>query len=94
MSHQDNEKAAYTDKPPSYHGLHITTKDLKRTSIFNLHYGYRVMCCRVGGWCLSTYDGVREIVVAGEYDTLSPLRLDVNGVVIVDGFTDSDAQPA
>lgn len=29
---------------PSYHDLHITTKDILRTSIFNLPYGLEVMC--------------------------------------------------
>lgn len=88
-----NEKAAYTDSPPSYHGLHITTNDIPRTSISNLPYGLHIRCCRVGGWELWQYRGPdaqpKDVLLAGEYD-LSPLRLDVNGVVIVDGFKNKD----
>lgn len=67
---------------PSYHELHITTRDLERTSIFNLPYGLEVSCNRVGGWSL--WD--RDQKIAGEYDS-NGLRLDVNGVVICDSLS-------
>lgn len=64
----------------SYHDLHITTAKIRRTSIFNLPYGYEVTCTRVGGWRL-WHDGD---LIAGEYD--SGLILDVAGSVIVDSL--------
>lgn len=49
-------------EPPSYHDLHITTRDIPRTSIFNLPYGLEVTCNRVSGWRLwdsgSNWSGV------------------------------------
>lgn len=80
-----------SDEPPSYHDLFVTTKDIPRTSIFNLPFGAEVTCNRVGGWCLwdtsksdpPHYKGWR--LIAGEYD--KGLRLDVNGVVICDSLT-------
>jgi hypothetical protein len=71
-----------TAPAPSYHDLFITTAKVPRTSIFNLPYGYEVSCNRVGGWGL-WQGGVK---VAGEYDDRG-LRLDVNGVVIVDSLS-------
>jgi len=81
----------------SYHDLHITTDQIPRTSIFNLPFGYFVICTRTAGWELwlrsgsqaktpDTPDNYAERVVAGEYDDRG-LRLDVDGVVIVDSLT-------
>lgn len=69
---------------PSYHDLHIETADIPRTSIFNLPYGYEVICNRVAGWEL--VDHRDSHVVAGEYHDKG-LRLDVDGHVIVDSLT-------
>lgn len=65
---------------PSYHDVYVTTKDIKRTSIFNLPFSIELTCTRVGGWRL--WDG--EAVLAGEYD--KGLRVDVAGHVIVDSL--------
>jgi hypothetical protein len=72
---------------PSYHDVHITTKDLPRTSIFDLPYGYEIACNRVGGWCV-WFEDKR---VGGEYD--EGLRLDVAGHVICDSLTTAPAIP-
>lgn len=71
---------------PSYHDLHITTKDIPRTSIFNLPYNMAVICTRTGGWEL--WDGLTDNanLIAAEYCGKG-LKLDVDGVVIVDSFT-------
>ncbi len=66
----------------SYHNLFITTENIKRTSIFNLPYGYMVTCTRVTGWELWQTTDLNErlrkdiktienrssqVLVAGEY---------------------------
>jgi hypothetical protein len=66
---------------PSYQDLYVTTKNIPRTRIFDLPYGYEVTCNRVGGWCL----WLKGTQIAGEYGT--GLRLDVNGHVIVDSLS-------
>ena len=73
----------------SYHDLHITTADIKRTSIFSLPYGLEVSCTRVAGWQLwrfTEHAGSRkEELLAGEYDHPDAwLILDVGGHVILD----------
>jgi hypothetical protein len=71
---------------PSYHDLHVTTKDIKRVSIFDMPYGYEVTCTRVGGWQLwFKWGDAAARRVAGEYD--EGLRLDVDGHVICDSLT-------
>lgn len=71
----------------SYHDLHITTKDLPRTSIFNLPFSLHVTCTRSAGWELwERYRG-EDKLLASEYPSAggeSWLRLDVAGHVIVD----------
>lgn len=76
--------------PVSYHNLHITTEYLPRTSIFDLPYGYRVVCGRLAGWELLQRKSGAELsvewdIVAGEYHE-NGLRLDVDGVVICDSL--------
>lgn len=71
---------------PSYHDLHITTKDIERTSLSDLPHGYEVSCNRVSGWCLWK----RSVLVAGEYDAPRWLVLDVAGHVIVDSRPEED----
>jgi hypothetical protein len=75
---------------PSYHDLHITTKDIKRTSIFDLPFNVLVICTRTGGWEVwDTHGGVNLFnytLLGGEYDEERPLRLDINGETIVDSF--------
>jgi hypothetical protein len=66
----------------SYHDLYIETKELKRTSIFNLPFAVLVTCTRVGGWQVWN----RKELIAGEFD-YKGLRLDVHGIVIVDSLT-------
>lgn len=68
---------------PSYHDLYITTASIARTSIFDLPYGLIVMCTRTGGWELWLRT---DRQIGGEYGERG-LRLDVNGVVIVDSLT-------
>lgn len=76
----------------SYHDLHITTKDIERTSIFNLPYGFEVKCMRTTGWVLWDHGTrmsphLREVSakqLAGEYAGPDEwLILDVDGYVIV-----------
>lgn len=72
---------------PSYHGLHITTAEIERTSIFNLGYGLVVQCTHVAGWQLwRNASDLRDwTLLAGEYDGPGKwLVLDVNGTVIMD----------
>lgn len=68
---------------PSYHDLHITTADIPRTSIFDLPFGYEVICNRVGGWSL--FRGRTQ--VGAEFDRNHGMRLDVAGHVICDSLT-------
>ena len=70
----------------SYHDLHITTRLLPRTSIFNLPFDLKLTCTRVGGWEL----WLDEDRVAGEFVTSAKdgLRLDVAGHVIFDSLTE------
>lgn len=63
----------------SYHDVHVTTRLIERTSIFNLPFGYELTCNRVSGWRLYNPKGR---LVAGEYD--EGLRIDVAGVIILD----------
>jgi hypothetical protein len=77
-------------KAASYHDLNITTKDIKRTSIFNLPFNIQVLCTRVGGWEVwNTYnssDLKKWTLLGGEYDDNKPLKLDVKGKIIVNSF--------
>lgn len=73
----------------SYHDLYITTKDIPRTRISNLPFGYEVSCNRVGGWSLWRMSDSRlpTTLIAGEFEGLDKgLRLDVNGIVIIDSL--------
>lgn len=78
----------YLAKPPSYHDLYITTRDIPRTSLFDLPYGYSVHCSRTTGWELwkRTPGTMTQNVIAGEYQHRG-LRLDVNGAVVCDSLT-------
>lgn len=73
----------------SYHDLFITTNGIKRTSIFNLPFNLQVLCTRVSGWQVWNTHGTLETekweLLGGEFDE-KPLRLDVNGEIIVDSF--------
>jgi hypothetical protein len=75
---------------PSYHDLCITTKGIKRTSIFNLPFSIQVICTRTGGWEVwHTHGSVNTHtweLLGGEYDEEKPLRLDVKGRVVVNSF--------
>lgn len=75
---------------PSYHDLHITTGDIKRTSIFNLPFNVQVVCTRVGGWEVWNTHGSTDLnmwtLLGGEYDFENPLKLDIDGTVIVNSF--------
>jgi len=72
----------------SYHDLFITTKDIPRTSIFDLPFNYELYCTRASGWMLVFHhldmtDTVTK--VAGEYMGGDEwLVLDVKGHVILD----------
>jgi hypothetical protein len=73
---------------PSYHDLHVTTRYIERTSIFDMPYGYEITCTRVGGWKLwfnHIAPARASVIVGGEYD--GGLRLDVGGHVICDSLT-------
>lgn len=72
---------------PSYHDLHVTTPEIKRTSIFNLPYGLQVTCSRTSGWELwrTASRPADWRLLAGEYAAPDKwLVLDVDGHVIVD----------
>jgi len=76
---------------PTYHDLHITTKDIKRTSIFNLPFNIQVICTRAGGWEVWDTHGSIEMkiwtILGGEYEgPEKPLRLDVGRKTIVNSF--------
>lgn len=77
---------------PSYHDLHITTRKIPRTSIFNLPFGVSVECTRVGGWQVwrrNAQDKTEELL-GGEYECGPDapdgdwLVLDIAGYVICD----------
>lgn len=68
---------------PSYHDLHITTRNFPRTALFNLPYDLMITCTRVGGWELWQ----NNKLIAGEFDD-EGLLLDVGGDVIVDSLSD------
>jgi hypothetical protein len=75
----------------SYHDLYITTALTPRTSIFDLPFNVMVRCTRATGWQLwgkTQGDHQPELeLIAGEYEGGDKgLRLDVNGVVIVDSL--------
>ncbi len=65
----------------SYHDLYITTSKIKRTRLFNMPYGYEIICNRIGGWQLV----MENKIIAGEYD--KGLRLDINGHIFIDSLT-------
>jgi hypothetical protein len=70
-------------QPYSYDYLHITTALIPRTCIAGLGFKYSVTCSRADGWQLFR-DGD---LVAGEYHMTNKLRLDVDGIIIVDSLT-------
>jgi hypothetical protein len=74
----------------SYHDLYITTKEIKRTSIFNLPFNIQVICTRVGGWEVWNTHASTDLnmweLLGGEYENKKPLRLDVKEEIIVDSF--------
>lgn len=71
---------------PSYHDVHIQTKQIPRKSIFDLPFNVMLTCTRLGGWEL--WEAGK--LLAGEYDPpnapLGCLRVDVAGHVIVDSI--------
>lgn len=77
------------ERRPTYHDLHITTRNIPRTSIFNLPFRVQVHCTRVGGWQVwAMAEGdLPEELLGSEYDAERPLILDVAGHVIVDSMT-------
>ena len=78
---------------PSYHDLYITTKTIKRTSIFDLPFSLMVTCTRTGGWELwNVLNGIQNAtLIAGEYDQ-KWLVLDVNGSIVVDGRVEEEEE--
>jgi hypothetical protein len=80
----------------SYHDLHITTRTIPRTSIFNLPYNTEVTCTRTAGWRLWSTDPrpapdhTQPRLIAGEYDK-NWLVLDVAGHIIVDSRIEETA---
>ena len=70
----------------SYHGLHITTADLPRTSIPNLPFGLAVTCTRIAGWELWQKSANGSVLLASEFGE-NGLRLDVDGRIIVDSLS-------
>lgn len=68
----------------SYHDLHITTRDIPRTSIFNLPYSLQVICTRSGGWELWEVSWGASTLLAGEHAGPDKwLVLDVAGQAIL-----------
>lgn len=90
-----------TNKPPTYHDLHITTPKIARTSIFNLPFRVQVHCTRVGGWTVwAMKEGtLPEEELGGEYGYVAEtgegnwLVLDVAGHVICDSRPKDGAEP-
>ncbi len=70
----------------SYHDLHITTRDIKRTSIFNLPFRVQVHCTRASGWQVwAIAEGdLPEERLGGEFGGENWLVLDVSGYVLCD----------
>jgi hypothetical protein len=72
----------------SYHDLHVTTRNIPRTSISNLPYNLHLSCTRTGGWELWRVppSGICDVILlAGEYNAPEEwLVLDVKGHVIID----------
>lgn len=75
----------------SYHDLYVTTALIPRTRLFELPFKYIVTCTRAGGWELRL--NVEDKLLAGEFHT-DGLRLDVDGVVIVDSLTPAIEGPS
>lgn len=71
----------------TYHDVHVTTKDIERTSIFDLPYVIELTCTRTAGWRL--WNGTA--LAAGEYDE-EGLRVDVAGHVICDSLTEKEGK--
>jgi hypothetical protein len=68
----------------SYHNLFVTTDKMERTQFSKMEYGFDVVCNRATGWTLVNEKGRQ---VAGEFDRPGHgLRLDIDGVVFVDGM--------
>lgn len=68
----------------SYHQLFITTKNIERTSIFNLPFRVKVECKRTTGWqCVAMEENLLKYEILGsEFDKENWLILDVNGHII------------
>jgi hypothetical protein len=73
------------DTRPSYHDVFVTTREIPRTSVFDLPYGYELSCTRVGGWQLIRHpDSGPAAVVAEEYSSHHWLVIDVAGHTVLD----------
>jgi len=78
----------------SYHDLHITTPNIRRTSIARLPFRVEVSCTRVDGWCVwaRPEPGISNgsELLGGEFNKIG-LRLDVAGIVIVDTLGEDES---
>lgn len=78
----------------SYHDLHITTPTIERTAISKLPFLVQVLCTRAAGWevWLGAAPPSPETLLGGEFDLEKPLRLDINGFIIVDSMSGAEEQ--
>lgn len=76
---------------PGYRHLNVTTKTIKRTSIFDLPLNLEVRCSWATGWQL--VDQRSQEILAGEFAP-EGLRLDVGYFVIVDTLSPAESPPA
>lgn len=76
---------------PSYHDMTIETSSIAERSLADLPFGLQVLCTRECGWQLWMNDGLRQTLLAGEYeDDKEWLVLRVLGNVIVDSRPNGD----
>lgn len=76
-----------SDNDFSYHDVYVETSQLKRTSIFDLPFNFLLTCNRVGGWSLFR----NGVTIGSEYGGVGKgLKIDVDGVVILDALEQSD----
>ena len=74
----------------TYRDVYVTTRDIRRTSLYDLPVTVILICDRVGGWTLWADDEL----LGSEFDNEKWLRVDVAGSAIVDSQTDSEDDQA
>lgn len=68
-------------EPPSYHDVVVFAGD-QRLRLFDSSFGLQLHCTRSAGWQLwNVWDGKEELL-AEEYSSTKPIRIEVRGVVV------------